>query len=105
MPVAANLADRPWMTITDGLIGWGGCNAITASVVQHGDQISFIDITSTRKYCPATHAQEQSFLTALRTTNSFLRENDVLQLFSDRGVTVRMERIPPTPPTVELPVD
>jgi heat shock protein HslJ len=67
----------------DGLRGSGsaGCNTWTAGVVVREDQIDFVNIATTRKFCGAARMKtEQAFLTSLRSARRWRVEGQRLIL-------------------------
>ncbi|MCB9169165.1 MAG: META domain-containing protein [Flavobacteriales bacterium] len=76
-------AKTPWVKLDQEgaqLSGYGGCNQLMGSYKLEGDRISFPGLGSTKMLCPATSDLESKFLNALRLTDGFKMDGDVLRL-------------------------
>lgn len=78
--------EAPWIRLTEEgskLEGFGGCNQLFGDHELNGDRISFGNVGSTKKYCEPTMATETAFLGALRGTDGFKMNGEVLKLLQD----------------------
>ncbi|MCB0792172.1 MAG: META domain-containing protein [Flavobacteriales bacterium] len=77
-------AKTPWVKLEQEgarLSGYGGCNQLMGSYKLEGDHISFPGLGSTKMMCPAASDLESKFMNALRLTDGFKMDGDVLRLF------------------------
>lgn len=73
---------RPWLQL-DGegsLSGFGGCNSLMGGFEHEGGTIRFPNLGSTKMYCPDAADLENRMLAALRNTDSFKLDGEVLHL-------------------------
>ena len=74
--------ENPYITLgTDGaLSGFNGCNSLMGTMKVDAGSLSFPGLGSTKKFCDNAKATESGFMNALRATNSFTLDGDVLTL-------------------------
>jgi heat shock protein HslJ len=74
--------ENPYINLLEGdrISGFGGCNKLMGTVKMDGSSISFPGLGSSKMFCEKTQALENSFMTALRATNSFKLDGDKLTL-------------------------
>ena len=73
---------------TNNVSGFGGCNSFFGTYTIDGNDISFGDIASSKKYCGEDIGViENDFLTALRKSNT-IELNDNVLVFSSQGVVI-----------------
>jgi len=75
--------EAPWIKLAKGaeqLEGFGGCNSLFGGFKVDGDRIQFPNLGSTKKYCEATQATENGFLSALRSADQFNLKGGILTL-------------------------
>lgn len=66
--------------------GSGGCNSYSASFERSGDSLTISRVASTKKACrPPLMEQERRFFSALRSVQSWRREDDRLDLTDGAG--------------------
>ncbi len=81
---------RPYFTLDANikeLKGFSGCNEISGSYLVKGEVLLIKRLISTRMACPDGVDVESSFLKALDKTETFLIDDDLLQLLDQEGKT------------------
>lgn len=74
--------ENPYVNLLEGdrISGFGGCNKLMGTVKMDGSSMSFPGLGSSKMFCEKTQDLENSFMTALRATNSFKLDGDKLTL-------------------------
>lgn len=82
----ASSKQQPYLTLdSEGNVhGNAGCNGLNGSYQLNNDSLSFGAIATTRKACPDMTG-EQAFLQALKATNGFRIDGELLTLFDDNN--------------------
>lgn len=73
---------QPWLQLSEEkrLSGFGGCNNIMGGFEHEASTIRFTQVGSTKMYCPSSADLESKVLTALRNTDGFKVDGEVLHL-------------------------
>ncbi len=85
-------ADGPWFRLVsrdNDVTGHTACNELTAAYQLTGQQLRFVNVASTRIYCPDVTELEQRYLQALRLTDSYQLQSDTLVLTSGEQALAR----------------
>lgn len=76
-------AEQPWLQMDPdkrSISGFGGCNSLMGGFEHEGSTIRFPNLGSTKMYCPTSAELEGKVLTALRNTDAFKLDGEVLHL-------------------------
>ncbi len=82
-PVDQALGERtPYLQLAEGeqFTGQGGCNQLFGSFSIEGTVLRFGQVGATKMFCQDTKDLEGKFTAALRATDSFVMDGDVLRL-------------------------
>ena len=85
-------AKTPWLKVAgDQLSGFGGCNNLMGSFTLEGDRIGFPGLGSTKMFCENTSAIERSFMDALRSTDGYKLDGNLLKLMKGSAEVATMK--------------
>lgn len=75
----------PWLKLTkegSRVEGFGGCNNLFGGFTLEGDRVKLENLASTKKFCEAVQPTENAFMSALKGTDHFKLEGNVLKLLT-----------------------
>lgn len=91
-PIDQSLGERtPYLQLAEGdqVSGKGGCNQLFGSFTVQGSSLKFGELGATKMYCQDTMELEGKFTSALRATDGYGLDGDVLRLMQgDRELAV-----------------
>jgi putative lipoprotein len=78
-------AETPYLSLdtkTNEVSGFGGCNTLRGGLTVQGNDLSFGQVMSTKKYCEGIQPTENALMDALRTTTAYKLDGNTLTLLN-----------------------